>query len=84
MNKTRKNSASASQKRLASLAVKNPKKACEEGLNSKKLKNDMKKKGINIETLKKDKTFRNAYLKECMSQMKKLQPLLKLLKSRKN
>jgi len=82
MNRTRKNS--ASQKRLASLAVKNPKKACEEGLNSKKLKEDMKKKGINIDTLKKDKKFKTAFLKECMSQMKKLQPLLKLLKSRKN
>jgi hypothetical protein len=44
----------------------------------------MKKKGINIDTLKKDKKFKTAFLKECMSQMKKLQPLLKLLKSRKN
>jgi hypothetical protein len=40
MNRTRKNS--ASQKRLASLAVKNPKKACEEGLNSKKLRYEKK------------------------------------------
>uniref|UniRef100_A0A6C0D7P4 Uncharacterized protein n=1 Tax=viral metagenome TaxID=1070528 RepID=A0A6C0D7P4_9ZZZZ len=82
MNKTRKNS--NSQKRIASFAVKNPKKACEEGLKSKKLKEDMKKKGININTLKKDKSFKKTFFKECISQLKQLKPLLKLLKTRKN
>ena len=74
MNKTRKNS-----------AMKNHKKACEATLKSKKLKEDMKKKGINIDILKKDKNFKKTFIKECETKLKELEPLFKLLKKiRKN
>ena len=63
MNKTRKSAKGV-----------NAKKMCLKGLNSKKMKNGMKKMGItvNIKKLKKNKPFMKEFMDKCTKKIKEI------------
>ena len=63
MNKTRKSAKGV-----------NAKKMCLKGLNSKKLKNGMKKMGVtvNMTKLKKNKPFMKEFIRKCTQKIKQM------------